>query len=80
MFLTALSGLQVEANLYKLGRGKLLLVPTQDMLADVLTKEMKIPKALEDVILKNKISLSQPLVNEVKAVGTEIRMVNIRNR
>ena len=50
------------------------------MLADVLTKEMKIPQALEDVILWNKISISQPLVNEVKAVGTEIRMVNIHNR
>ena len=55
-------------------------LPTQDMLADVLTKEMKIPQALEDVILKNEISISQPLVNEVKAVGTEIRMVTIRNR
>ena len=55
-------------------------LPTQDMLADVLTKEMQIPQALEDVILKNEISLSQPLVNEVKAVGTEIRMVNICNR
>ena len=55
-------------------------LPTQGMLADVLTKEMKIPQALEDVILKNKISISQPLVNEVKAVGTKIRMVNIHNR
>ena len=55
-------------------------LPTQEMLADVLTKEMKIPQALEDVILKNKISISQPLVNKVKAVGTEIRMVNIHNR
>ena len=55
-------------------------LPTQSMLADVLTKEMKIPKALEDVILKNEIVISQPLVNEVKAVGTEIRMVNICNR
>ena len=45
-------------------------LPTQDMLADVLTKEMKIPQALEDVIFKNEISLSKPLVNEVKAVGT----------
>ena len=51
-------------------------LPTQSM----LTKEMKIPQALEDVILKNEIVISQPLVNEVKAVGTEIRMVNIRNR
>ena len=55
-------------------------LPTQDMLADVLTKEMPIPQALEDVILKNRMSLSQPLVNEVKAVETEVRMVNIRNR
>ena len=55
-------------------------LPTQSMLADVLTKEMKIPKALEDVILKNEIAISQLLVNEVKAIGSEIRMVNIRNR
>ena len=55
-------------------------LPTQDMLADVLTKEMRLPQALESVFLKNEFSLSQPLVNEVKAVGTEIRMVNIRNR
>ena len=57
-----------------------LWLPTQEMLADVLTKEMKIPQALENVILKNKISISQPLVNEVKAFGTKIRIVNIRNR
>ena len=55
-------------------------LPTQDMLADVLTKEMQIPQAIEDVIFKKEISISQPLVNEVKAVGTEIRMVNICNR
>ena len=54
-------------------------LPTQEMLADVFMKEMKIPQALEDVILRNKIYISQPLVNEVKAVGTEIRMVNIHN-
>ena len=50
------------------------------MLADVLTKEMRLPKALEGVFLKNEFNLSQPLVNEVKEVGTKIRMVNIRNR
>ena len=55
-------------------------LPTQDMLADVLTKQMHLPQALENVFLKNEFSLPQPLVNEVKAVGTEIRMVNIRNR
>ena len=50
------------------------------MLADVMTKEMCLPQALENIFLKNELSLPQPLVNEVKAVGTEIRMVNIRNR
>ena len=55
-------------------------LPTKDMLADVLTKEMRLPQALEGVFLKIDFNLSQPLVNEVKAVGTEIRMVNIRNR
>ena len=55
-------------------------LPTQSMLADVLTIEMKIPKALEDVILKNEISITKPLMNEVKAVGTDIRMINIQNR
>ena len=55
-------------------------LPTQDMLADVMTKEMRLPQALENIFLKNEFSLPQPLVNEVKAVGTEIRMVNIRNR
>ena len=55
-------------------------LPTQGMLVDVLTKEMKIPQALEDIILKNKISISKPLVNEVMPVGTEIRVINIHNR
>ena len=57
-----------------------LWLPTQEMLADVLTKEMKIPQALEEIILKNQISIPRPLMNEVKAVGTEIRMINIQNR
>ncbi len=55
-------------------------LPTQGILADVLTKEMKIPQALEEIILKNQISIPRPLMNEVKAVGTEIRMINIQNR
>ena len=50
------------------------------MLADVLTKEMRIPQALEDIILKNQIFIPKPLMNEVKDVGTEIRMINIQNR
>ena len=51
-----------------------------NMWADIMIKEMKIPSALEDVILKNIIELPTPLVNEVKAIGTEICMNNIRNR
>ena len=53
---------------------------TQDMMADLMTKEMKVPFNLEEVIMRNTLLLPQPLVNEVIAVGTEIRMKNIRNR
>ena len=55
-------------------------LPTKNMWADMMTKEMQLPPALENVFLKNDLSLPSPLVNEVKAVGTEICMVNIRNR
>ena len=50
------------------------------MWADMMTKEMKLPSSLEDVILKNVMDLPKPLVKEVKAVGTKICMMNIRNR
>ena len=43
-------------------------LPTKNMWADMMTKEMKIPPALEDVIMKNIIDLPKPLVNEAKAV------------
>ena len=52
-------------------------LPTQDMMADLMTKEMKVPFNLEEVIMRNTLQLPQPLVNEVVAVGTEIRMKNI---
>ena len=55
-------------------------LPTQCMWADILTKEMHLPPGLEDVFLKNVLDLPETTVNEVKAVGTEIRMNNIRNR
>ena len=55
-------------------------LPTQDMMADLMTKEMKIPFNLEEVIMRNTLHLPQPLVNEVVTVGTEIRMKNIQNR
>ena len=55
-------------------------LPTKNMWADMMTKEMQLPPALEDVFLKNDLDLPQPLINEVRAIGTEIRMNNIRNR
>ena len=38
-------------------------LPTKDMLADVMTKEMYLPPALDNVFLKNEFRLPQPLVN-----------------
>lgn len=55
-------------------------LPIKNMWADMMTKDMKLPSSLEDVILKNVMDLLKPLVNEVKAVGTKICMMNIRNR
>ena len=45
----------------------------------MMTKEMNLSPALEDVIMKIVMDLPKPLVNEVKAVGTQILMTNIRN-
>ena len=53
---------------------------TKSMWADMMTKEIQLPLSLENVILKNVLDLPQPLVNEVRPVGTEIQMNNIRNR
>ena len=55
-------------------------LPTRDMYADLLTKEMQIPQHLEEVIYKNNLHLPKSPINQVKAVGTEIWMHNIRNR
>ena len=52
----------------------------KSMWADMMTKEMELPSALEDVFQKNIMSLPMPLANYVKAIGTEIRISNIRNR
>ena len=53
---------------------------TRDMMADCMTKEMKMPESLEDVLLENKLTLNKPYMNEVRNVDGEIRMMNIRNR
>ena len=55
-------------------------LPTKSMWADMITKEMQLPSALEIFFLKNDLNLPQPLMKEVKAIGMEIRMNNIRNR
>ena len=55
-------------------------LPTQDMMVDLMTKEMRSPFNLEEVIMTNTLHIPQPLVNEVVAVGTEICMKNIQNR
>ena len=53
---------------------------TQDMIADLMTKEIKIPFNLEEVIMRNTLHLLQPLVNELGVVSTEICIKNIQNR
>ena len=52
----------------------------EQMWADVLTKEMRLPEALERVLTENMMDLPNTSINEVKAFGTEVRMQNIRNR
>ena len=55
-------------------------LPTKDMWADLLTKETKLPKALEDILTKNIMKIEDASINEVKAHGQEVRMSNIQNR
>ena len=54
-------------------------LPTERMWADILTKEKHLLPDLEDVLVKNVMDLPDHSINEVKAVGTEIRIENIRN-
>ena len=35
---------------------------------------------LEDVLLRNGMNLQETLINEVRAFGQEVRMINIHNR
>ena len=55
-------------------------LPTEQMWADALTKEMKIPSGLERVLRMNEMKLPDCNINRVKAVDGEIKMENIRNR
>ena len=54
-------------------------LPTEHMWADVLTKEMRMPEALENVLTRNVMVLPKTNINEVKAFDGEVRMENIRN-
>ena len=55
-------------------------LPTKNMWADLLTKETKLPEALEDILIKNVMDIEDTSINEVKAHGQEVRMTNILNR
>jgi len=55
-------------------------IPTKNMWADILTKEMALPEALRKVLDENEMELGDTTVNQVKAFGQEVRMTNIRNR
>ena len=55
-------------------------LPTGDMMADMMTKEMRMPFNVDQLIVRNIIDIPKPLVNEVVAIEDEIRMKNIQNR
>ena len=53
---------------------------TKEMLADVLTKEMKMPEILREFMQKGLFRFGKNEVNRVHSVNGEVRMENIRNR
>ena len=55
-------------------------LPTRNMWTNLLTKESKLPEALENVLNWNVMDIEDTTINEVKAHGQEVRMTNIRNR
>ena len=55
-------------------------LPTRNMWADLLTKESKLPEALENVLFRNYMEIEDTTINKVKAHGQEVRMTNIQNR
>ena len=46
------------------------------MWEDLLTKERKLPDDLEDFLIRNHMNLQNTSINEVKAFGQEVRMIN----
>ena len=55
-------------------------LPTEQMWADALTTDMKIPSGLERVLRMNEMEMPNYNINKVKALDGEIKMENIRNR
>ena len=55
-------------------------LPTKEMMADCLTKEMKMPESMERVLMGEGLVLKEPFTNEIRNVDGELRMRNIRNR
>ena len=53
---------------------------TKAIVADVLTKEMKMPESLEQILYENKYIEEKVKVDCIRNVNGEIRMFNIRNR
>ena len=54
-------------------------LPTEIMSEDLLAKEKCLPQDLEDVLIRNDMNLHDTSINEVKALGQEVRIENIRN-
>ena len=55
-------------------------LPTKSMWAELLTKESKLPEALEYTLIKNVMDIKDTTINEVKSYGQEVRMTNTQNR
>ena len=47
-------------------------LPTDKMLADVLTKEKKLPPEIDDIFSTNDLDLGDTAVNKVMAFGQEV--------
>ena len=56
------------------------IASNKDMWAYMLTKEIKLPEALENILTRNVMNIKNNAMNEVKAHGQDVRMRNIRNR
>ena len=70
---------RIKVRLFTDSEFTLTSIASSKMWADILTKEKRLLPDLEDVLVNNIMDLPDHNINEVKAVGTEIRIENIRN-